>query len=207
MLAPLAIVGGAVAAYQLFGKQHMTGPGRPVVPSGSFEFDDKLEDIDEMWMHNAREYGIVAPPYQFEASRVPWGPQGSQMPYYIHRPGESHMDSPCTDTYQQIANALSHQREDFIRAFAANRPQMARKQGSPAYNGFTDEMTLFGDDGTRYTTQHMNWSWLPKQPSDSDYNDVAGLMAKAAPPDPALFTPTADFMTAPGVGFRYVQNH
>ena len=204
MLAPLAIVGGAVAAYQLFGKP---APGRPVVPSAKHEFDDKLEDIDEMWMHNAREWGIVAPSIQFETSRVPWGSGGSGMPYYIHRPGESHMDSPVTDTYQQIVNALSHNREDFIRAFAANRPQMARKSAAPAYNGFTDEMTLFGDDGTRYTTQHMNWSWLPKDPSDSDYNDVAGLMAKAAPPDPALFTPTADFMTAPGVGFRYVPNH
>ena len=198
MLAPLAIVGGAVAAYHVFGR---VPNGRPIVPSAEHEFTDKLETEEERFMHDSREWGTLAPTHLFEATRLPF--RADQMPYYVHTPGDSHMDSPVTRVYQQLCNFFSHDREDFVRAFAAHRPQMARKAGVPAYSGFTNEMTLFGDDGQRHTTQHMLWSWLPAQPSDSDYNDVAGLMSKAAPPDPLLFTPQSHFAAAPGVGFRY----
>jgi hypothetical protein len=205
MEAPIALAIGAFGASYLWSGYGAASDiaGRPIKPTPEQEYHDKLEDVDRMWMHNASEYGVFAPTHRFETARLPWGSNPNSMPLFSHKTGQSHMDRPVTDTYQQLANGYAHYREDAEETFLANRPQMARRSHQPPYTGFTNEMTLRGAQGETYSTQHMLWSWLPRDPTDSDMVDAVGLMSKAAPPNPLLFNPSADFLAAPGVGFRY----
>jgi hypothetical protein len=181
----------------------VTPPGRPANPTKQQEFHGTVDSsLADMYMHNAREWGIPAPNYQMTTQRLPFT-VGDLGPYYQWLPGDNHMDSPVEDAYRRMSNALSHYQTDFEEAFVANRPQVPRKSAQPVYTGFTNEMTMRGADGRAYTTDRMNWQWMPTDPSDSDYSDAMGLMAKYAPADPTLFTASADFMTAPGVDWRY----
>ena len=194
MEAPIAIAAGLFAAYKLVN-----------MPSEETSVDNTASlgslTPEEIFFLNAQVAGTVTPNHQASASRIPWR-DGAGMPYFVHQPGQSNMDSPVTDTYTQILNAHFLDRKDFEETFQASRPQYARTKGMPPYMGFTGDMKLKGPRGEVYSTQHMNWSWLPTNPTDSDWND-AGLLAKALPPDPLLFTPNADFATAPGLDFRY----
>lgn len=153
----------------------------------------------ENWlMAEARVRGIIAPQFQSTAARVPWDPM--KPPYHMHRAGDLHQEEPCETTYQLITNALGHRRVDFEAALAGNRPVYQQKTQQAIYNGFTGEMSNPADPSMR--TMHMQWGWLPKNPTDSDYSD-AGAIAKVLPPDPSLFTPDSYYTTAPGMPFRY----
>lgn len=153
----------------------------------------------EDWlMREARVRGIIAPQFQSTAARVPWDP--AKPPYHMHRAGDLHQSDPLETTYQLITNALGHRRIDFEAAMAGNRPVYQQKTAQAIYNGFTEELSNPSDPAAR--TMHMQWGWLPKRPTDSDYSD-AGAIAKALPPDPMLFTPDSYFPTASGMPFRY----
>jgi hypothetical protein len=121
-------------------------------------------------------------------------------PYHMHRAGDLHQSDPCATTYQLIANAIDHNRIDFEAAMQGNRPVYQQKSAQAVYNGFTPEMSNPANPSQH--TQHMQWGWLPKNPTDSDYSD-AGAIAKILPPLPELFTPDAYFPTAAGQSFRY----
>lgn len=165
------------------------------------EFADALDSPEKLLMDNARHTGILAPPFGSATTRVPWDMMNP--PYYVYQPGVSHLERPMERTFEQYFNALHHNRKDFETAVARNRQQIARRRPQPIYTGFTPEMTAFDSvTGDKMQTQHMQWTWMPNNPTDSQYNDAA-LLAKALPADPLLFTPDANFMTAPGLPFRY----
>ena len=196
----VAVLGaGAYLASALFAQPPHS---RKVNPSPEEEFEAALMRPEEMQFKNAQYAGMWRPPYQSVTTRLPWG-QGGNAPYYVHRPGQSHLDSPVTQLYTQLINATAHQRKDFQEQLVASRQQYSRPRASAIYQGFSNEMKLPDNvSGGMRQTQHMNWSWMPKDPTDSDFNDAA-LLAKVLPPDPLLFTPEADFATAPGLSFRY----
>ncbi len=200
MAAAVAVLGaGAYLAHAIYAQPPKAPPRNPTAEE---DYALGLDRPEVLLMQNAQVAGMIAPQYQAATVRKPWN-TGSAAPYYIHRPGQSHLDSPVTQLYTQILNATYHNRQDFQEQFAASRQQYARKSAQPVYTGFTDEMCITDSaSGKKRYTQHMQWSWLPSNPTDSDFNDAA-LMAKAVPPDPLLFTPDANFATAPGLPFRY----
>ena len=165
------------------------------------EDDNALMMPEELAMHNALQCGIIAPPYQTTTTRVPWDPNNA--PYYAYQPGVSHMERPLSRCYEQYYNGIHHNRKDFEEAVSRNRPVYQVKRGQAIYTGFTNEMTAYDKvTGDKMQTQHMDWTWMPKNPTDREHNHAA-LMAKALPSDPALFTPNNNFATAPGMDFRY----
>lgn len=164
-------------------------------------FDDTSLDIDSLWEYEASVNGMPAPWYGASSARIPYK-KGGGAPIFVHQPGDSPMDAPVTNTHRQILNARFVDRQDFEMAFRHNLPQWHRKSAVPLYTGFTDELKLRTVDGEELSTGFVNFSWLPSNPTDSDYNDAA-VMAKVAPPNPALFAPEANFATAPGVDWRY----
>ncbi len=196
--AVLYLGGSALLAHHLLGK---VAP-KPVDQSEEEEFDNALDVPEELFMKQSRDYGIIAPHYGSATARVPWDMQNP--PYYVFQPGVSHLERPVERIYEQYYNAAYHNRKDFEEAVSRNRPQMARDRPQPIYTGFTPEMTAYDRvTGDKMQTQHMAWSWMPDNPTDSEFNDAA-LLAKALPADPLLFTPDANFMTAPGQSFRHV---
>lgn len=198
MTAFLYLGGSALLAHALMGP----GSAPKVDPTPAEELDGTLLPQEELFMKDALEVGVIAPHFQSNTARVPWN-TGSSAPYYVYQPGDTHLNRPWERTFEQIYNAVYHNRKDFEEAMHANRPQYARASRQPIWTGFTDEMTRVDYyTGDSASTQHMGWSWLGNNPTDADFNDAA-LLAKALPPDPTLFTPTADFATAPGLPFRY----
>ena len=176
-------------------------PPRHINQSDREECEQQLMKTESLLMDNARQCGILAPPFQSATTRVPWDDRNP--PYYVYQPGVSHLERPMERTYEQYFNAIHHNRKDFEEAVERNRQQFARKRGQPIYTGFTGEMTSYDRvTGDRMQTQHMQWAWMPTQPTDSERNDAA-LLAKMLPADPTLFTPEANFMTAAGEPFRH----
>ena len=192
MEVPLAIVAGAFVLQRLV--------AQPSVESPHPEGDESL-DVDRMWEYEASVNGMQAPWYGASSTFIPYK-KGSAAPYFVHQPGDSPMDSPVTNIHRQILNAKFVDRADFELGFKSSYPQWHRKSAVPIYTGFTDELVVTTEQGERLSTGFINFSWLPSNPTDADYNDAA-VMAKVAPPDPRLFAPTADFASAPGVDWRY----
>jgi hypothetical protein len=193
MEVPLVI---AAAAFGL----HKAMTSAPLEPSQRVE--DNSLNVEDLWEYEAAVRGMPAPAYGASSTLLPYKKNGA-APFFVHQPGESTLDKPITNTHRQILNARYVDRVDFETAMNANLPQWHRKSAVPVYTGFTDELTVTTLSGERLSTGFVNFSWLPSQPTDSDYNDAA-VMAKIVPPVPALFAPEADFATAPGVDWRYV---
>lgn len=157
-----------------------------------------LDTPEEFLFKQSKLYGIWAPQYQHAAARVPWDTRNP--PYTVARYGATTDEGVPSDVYQAYVNAKGHQRKDAMEQIASTRQAIARSSGQPIWTGFTAEISNPAD--RRQRTQHMQWSWLPRAPADSDFADAAAL-AKAVPPNPNLFTPDAWFATAPGLPFRY----
>lgn len=158
-----------------------------------------IEQPRELFMHQAREGGVVAPNHASVAGRVPF--DVNNPPYLIaRRDGPSHTENPTENLYSNIANALEHQRLDVEAEAAAARMPVARKRGGAIVTTFTRELSNPADPSMR--TGLINWSWMPPNPTDSDYQE-AGALVQAIPPNPELFTPDAYYFTAPGQQFRH----
>lgn len=158
-----------------------------------------LEAPRAFLMHEQRERGGVAPPFNAVTTRVPWSEHNP--PYNVHLahgPGPTEM--PTEQLYNLRANAYEHNRQDYAEQFFRGRQYVRRKQGSAVVTTFTREIS--NPDDPRMRTGFINWEWMPPNPSDSDYNDAAAL-SKMIPRVQELFTPDAYYMTAPGLNFRY----
>lgn len=161
--------------------------------------DDTIEAPRDLFIHQAREGGIIAPNHASVAGRVPF--DRLNPPYLIARKnGASHTEAPTENLYANIANAYEHQRLDTEAEAAAARMPVARKRGGAIVTTFTRELSNMADPSMR--TGIINWSWMPPNPTDSDYQD-AGALVQAIPPNPELFTPDAFYFTAPNQPFRH----
>lgn len=164
-----------------------------------------LESPYEMNLHEMRERGALAPSFGATRARMPWDP--NFPPYYIARTATGGPnESPTERIYHALANAQEHERLDIAEHFSKHRPHYARKCGQAIWSAFNEELHLNDSDprAPRRSTDHVGFQWLPPFPTDSDWNE-AGLLARALPPNPTLFTPDAYYMTAPGLPFRYGQ--
>lgn len=195
MLAPIAIIAGAVALHQKLNAERAVVESDSQQKAGAVDLSFEQNAINDM-----RHYGAWTPSFRQAPTRVPYSID--EIAYFIHQPGVSHMDAPVERYYRQLTNAISYDSRDFLESFQANYPQFARKANVANYQGFTPEMKLRGDNGEVYSTNFMNFNWLPQDPTDADWED-AGALAKAVPRVPDLFTPQGDFANAPGLDFRY----
>jgi len=157
-----------------------------------------LDTPAEFLAKQVKLYGMTAPTYNFATARVPW--DTNNPPYHIQRYGAATGEVTPSDIKQAYVNAMEHQRKDTMEQISHGRQAIMRQSNQPQWGGFTAEVHNPMDP--RMKTQHMQWSWLPSAPTDSDFADAAAL-AKALPPNPLLFTPDSWFMTAPGLPFRY----
>lgn len=192
MEVPLAIAAGAFALHKLVASPSYVPHQR--------EEDNSL-NVEDLFEYEAGVNGMPAPWYGASTNFVPFK-KGNGAPYFVYRPGDSPMNAPVTNTHRQILNAKFLDRVDFEVGMNSNMPQFHRKSAQPRYTLFTDELKLTTEQGEKLSTGFVNFSWLPSNPTDADFNDAA-VMAKVAPPDPLLFAPSADFATAPGVDWRY----
>lgn len=158
--------------------------------------------VSDLFFTESQVNGTIAPAYGAGANRIPFK-QGAGEPFFAHVPGRSSAESPVTNTYIQIENANHLAQVDFEQSRAASRPTYMRDRSFPVWHLFTPELNVVANGNERLSTGFVNWSYLPLNPTDSDYND-AGVLAKSVPPVPALFTPDANFISAPGVSWRYV---
>lgn len=162
-----------------------------------------LETPREALLHQYREYGAPAPSFNTTRGRLPWDP--NFPPYYVSQtaPGGPNED-PVSRVHTLIANGIEHERQDVQATFNSARAHHARKRGGAVWYAFNDELTLDDADPSQppRNTNRLGFSWLPANPTDSDYNE-AGLIANALPGDPMLFTPDATYMTNSGMPFRH----
>lgn len=160
-----------------------------------------LEPLREMLLHEGRENGIVAPVYQNNAARLPWSM--TQPPAYVWASDSAGpTDLALENSYNLFANRLMHNTLDVQEQIRRGRNYTLSKRCMPVYTGFTQEMSLTDTDGERRYTNIGAYQWLPPTPTDRDYTNAAAL-AKVLPPDPLLFTPDSNYMTAPGLPWRY----
>ncbi len=165
------------------------------------EFATIIERPYDLNMHEMSQLGAIMPRTGATRARVPWNK--NFPPYYI-APDIEHgsMDAPTHRLYTLLANAQEHERLTTMEEVARNRRHFARDRGVPLWTAFTRELEVPQADGSVHTTNQLGFQWMPRNPTDSDWNE-AGLIGKALPPMPVLFTPDAVFMTAPGQPFRH----
>lgn len=193
MEVPFAIAAAAYLAHQYVTQTTpapdvFTTEGRPLNP-------------EELWMTEYQNNGALAPVTGRPTTQSPLSETDNIM--FFHKPGTSNMENPVTNTYIQLLNGAYVERRDLNMSAMAHRPQYPRKSDTPLWGAFTPELHLTDSlTGEDLSTGYQRMSWLPKDATDSDWNDMA-LLAHVAPPNPLLFTPDANFMTAPGVGWRY----
>jgi len=178
--------------------REITPASRPFQPLSR---DAPLQTASDLFFTEAQLNGTIAPTYGAGANRLPFK-KGRGEPFFAHIPGRSSADSPVTNTYIQLENANHLSRVDFEQSRAANRPTYMRDRSFPVWTTFTPELNVVANGNEHLSTGFVNWSYLPLNPTDSDYND-AGVLSKVVPADPLLFTPYANFISAPGVGWRY----
>jgi len=160
--------------------------------------DHDLETPYELFAHEFRDKGAIAPGHAAIRGRMPW--DENFPPYYVAQqvPGGPN-DHPFSRTHTALLNAYEHRRQEVAIEFAAHRDNVARKRSQPVWTAFTDELDLDGR-----STNHVGFRWLPPDPTDSDWNEAA-LLARALPPNSNLYTPEGAYMTASGVPWRYGQ--
>lgn len=163
-----------------------------------------LERPYDFNMHEMRRLGAIMPQFGATRGRVPWSTEFP--PYYIAPDAAASGPNcaPAERVYTLLANAEEHNRLDVMEEAARGRHHYARKTGVPLWTGFTRDVTLHDPDPhvAPRNTGRLGFSWMPPNPTDSDWNE-AGLIAKALPPNPTLFTPDSTYMTAPGQLFRH----
>jgi hypothetical protein len=167
--------------------------------------DSMLETPREMIMHEARENGIIAPRYNNIASRVPWNT--ANPPQYVWQADDNGpMDQTLEKSRQVYANRWEHLREDVQEQLARSRQFTMTKTGTPLWHAFTRDLQgVDANSGAHWDTNLQGMSYMPRNPTDMDWTN-AGAIGKIAPPNPTLFTPDANYMTAPGLPFRYGGN-
>lgn len=157
-----------------------------------------LETPAEFLLKQTKLYGHWAPSFNMATARVPWDP--ANPPFTVQRYGSCSGQVTPSDIHQAYVNAKEHQRRDAMEQMATGITTIARQSGQPIWGGFTPEVHDIANKNMK--TQHMQWVWLPRGPTDSDFADAAA-MSKAIPANPLLWTPDAWFATAPGLPFRY----
>ena len=199
MEAPLVIAAGAYLMHQYVNQP--TGKEGPYALDRQTELDRLATEPEQLWMLEYQVNGAPVPNANAPSSRLPVTIEDGT--YFMHKPGVSNMENPVTNTYVQLLNRAYLGRKDFEQSRMAARPQYPRKTAQPLYSGFTDEIRYKDKlSGEVLSTGFQQMSWLPRDPTDSDYNDAA-LLTKVVPPNPLLFTPDANFATAPNVDWRY----
>lgn len=192
----IALAGGAYLASALFANTPVK-----VAPTEAELAAQMLERPADLFMHEYRERGAIAPSGSSVASRMPWNPLFP--PYYIAQTATGGPNNrPTERVYKSLVNASEHERHNIAQEFHAARPHYARKRGQALWTAFSREIKAPDADGSTRTTEAQGFQWMPPNPTDSDWNEAA-LLAKALPGDPRLYTPDANFMTAPGLPFRY----
>ena len=193
----LAVLGaGAYLASALFAEQPVQ-----VAPTQAELAQKMLEDPAQLFMHEYRERGAIAPSGSSVAMRLPW--DKNFPPYYIAQTATGGPNNhPTERVYKSLINASEHERKDIAQEFYSARPHYARKRGQAIWTAFTSEISVQDEDGGRRSTERQGFQWMPPNPTDSDWNEAA-LLAKALPGDPTLFTPDSTYMTAPGLSWRY----
>jgi len=190
------LAGGAYVASALFANQPVV-----VAPTEAELNERMLEDPASLFMHEYRERGAIAPNGTSVAGRVPW--DKNFAPYYIAQTATGGPNQhPTERVYRSLVNASEHERHNIAQEFSSARPHYARRRGQKLWTAFNRELSVEDVDGTRRSTNSQGFSWMPPNPTDTDWNEAA-LFAKALPGDPRVYTPDATFMTAPGVTWRY----
>lgn len=202
MEALAAVAGATLLANHLMGSGSCTqypdpGDTELEVSERSYAGETPAEFLANQLKH----FGYRAPTYNYGAARVPW--DTNNPPYHIDQYFDTTLDVTPADLKQAYVNAREHERRDVMGQAWHGRRAFARKSGQPMWTGFTAEVSNPADPSMR--TQHMQWNWLPMAPTDSDFADAAAV-AKAIPPDPALFAPDAWRATYPGMPFRSSYN-
>jgi len=160
--------------------------------------DRLIEAPRDLFEHEFRERGAIALGHAPLRGRMPW--DESLPPYYIaQQVPNGPTDAPVTRLHNVMLNAYDHRRREIEEEFQAHRMNVARKRSQPIWTAFTDELHLDGR-----STNQVGFRWLPPDPTDSDWNEAA-LLARALPPNPDLYTPEGNYLTAPGVEWRYGQ--
>lgn len=156
----------------------------------------------ELAYTEASTLGAIVPKYGSTRAQVPW--DAAFPPYYMQRDvPEGPANYSLSRTYALFANADEHERLAVAEEAVRGRQHYARKTYAPLYTAFTNELVAMDADGSMRRTEQLGFPWLPRNPTDSDWNE-AGLVAKALPPNPTLFTPDAYYMTNSGMPFRNV---
>jgi len=194
----LALGAGVYLAHDLF-----QAPLTQLEKTRAEELATIIERPYELNLHEMRHLGAIMPKFGATRARVPWNP--AFPPYYI-APDIEHgpHDSPTERTYTLLANAQEHERLDTMEEAARGRRHFIRKTHQPLWNAFSRELVVHDPDPAvaPRTTNRLGFQWMPTNPTDSDWNE-AGLIGKALPPNPTLFTPDSVHMTAPGMPFRH----
>ncbi len=193
----LAVLGaGAYLATSLFANTPVK-----VAPTQAELAAEMLETPAALFMHEYRVRGAIAPYASSVAARLPW--DQNHAPYYIAQTATGGPNQhPTERVYKSLINASEHERIDLAQEFSAARPHYARRRGQAIWTAFDSELRVRDTDGSTRSTERQGFSWMPPNPTDSDWNEAA-LLAKALPGDPRLFTPDSNFMSAPGLTWRY----
>ena len=167
--------------------------------------DSMLETPREFILHQARESGLIAPRYNSTASRVPWST--ANPPNYVwNADDKGPMDQTLEKSRQVYANRMEHLREDVQEQLLRGRMFTMTKTTTPVWHAFTRDLRgVDASSGADWTTNLQGFMYMPPNPTDMDWTN-AGAIGKIAPPNPTLFTPDANYMTAPGLPFRYGGN-
>jgi len=194
----IAVLAGGL--YVLSRAMEKTVPsGIPLDPSAEALHANLRMTPAEFFKEEYIARGAQAPPYANQAYRLPW--TCTRPPYYVAHQVPCDVD-PVASAYTLLINGQDHVRREVAQDFDAAQTTWSRHRSGANWNAFTPEIPIQDADGSLRWTNRMGFQWLPKEPSDTDYQE-AGMLAKALPGAPALFTPDATFMTAPGLDFRY----
>lgn len=158
-----------------------------------------FQDPKDFLMKEYRRGGMIAPLQMHVHNRMPF--RVDQPPYDIFKGVNAEArKNPSDKMYQYAVNAQDHYRKDFERTLDAGVEYYMPKRGGAIVTTFTRELCNPANPSMR--TGLINHSWVPPNPTDADWQR-AGALARTLPRDPTLFAPSADFMNAPGLPFRY----
>lgn len=159
------------------------------------KFDSYRTHVEEM-----RAVGGWAPFHAANRGQTPW--PVTMPPYYIAPDVHGVLDSPAERIRAALAIPGEHERSDVAEQALNGREHFARRGRAPIWTAFTREISVADVDGSRRSTDRLGFSWMPPDPTDSDWNE-AGQIARALPGIDELMTPDATFLNVPGMNFRY----
>lgn len=196
----LALLGGSV----WLAKQYMPNPKDSVVPDEEEEIMEQTNH-DEFLYKQFRQNGMIAQKEYPNTGRLPFtlekGPFSVFNPRAMTKDG--HMENATQYGYDCMINLQRLKRIDAEEQIAGNEPMFIDKRGGAIPQLFTRE--IYNPANPRQATSIVDWSWVPRNPTDSDFDRV-GRLAKHVPLRPDRFAPDGAFMAAPGQQFRHYYN-